>query len=138
MIMADPVARDYDLSSLRVVFTGGEALLYRPAYEFEKLTGATILQFYGSNETGSPVARRCTTHWSTELRTGGRIVADMAVRSSTVTPTSPTPAGSARLSRAGHQPRLPRWHRPRQAVHRRRLDAGWATSAKSTPTATCA
>jgi len=80
MIMADPVARDYDLSSLRVVFTGGEALPYRPAYEFEKLTGATILQFYGSNEPG--LLSGTTVHDSLEhrLRTGGRIVADMAVR----------------------------------------------------------
>lgn len=80
MIMADPVARDHDLSSLRVVFTGGEALPYRPAYEFEKLTGATILQFYGSNETG--LLSGTTVHDSLEhrLRTGGRIVADMAVR----------------------------------------------------------
>jgi acyl-CoA synthetase len=80
MIMADPVARDYDLSSLRVVFTGGEALPYRPAFEFEKLTGATILQFYGSNETG--VLSGTTVHDTLEhrLRTGGRIVADMAVR----------------------------------------------------------
>jgi len=80
MIMADPVARDYDLSSLRVVFTGGEALPYRPAYEFEKLTGATILQFYGSNETG--LLSGTTVHDSLEhrLRTGGRLVADMAVR----------------------------------------------------------
>ncbi len=52
MLMADPATRGYDLSSLRVVFTGGEALPYRPAAEFEELTGAKILQFYGSNETG--------------------------------------------------------------------------------------
>ncbi|MBV8291052.1 MAG: acyl--CoA ligase, partial [Mycobacterium sp.] len=47
MLMADRACRDYDLSSLRVVFTGGEALPYRPAAEFEELTGAKILQFYG-------------------------------------------------------------------------------------------
>jgi acyl-CoA synthetase len=80
MLMADPARRDYDLSSLRVVFTGGEALPYRPATEFEELTGAKILQFYGSNETGllsgttlrDPIERR--------LRTGGRVVPEMAVR----------------------------------------------------------
>ena len=80
MLMADPACRDYDLSSLRVVFTGGEALPYRPAAEFEELTGAKILQFYGSNETGllsgttlqDPIERR--------LRTGGRVVPEMAVR----------------------------------------------------------
>ena len=80
MIMADPAAREHDLSSLRVVFTGGEALPYRPASEFEALTGATILQFYGSNETG--LLSGTTVHDSLEhrLRTGGRIVPDMAVR----------------------------------------------------------
>jgi len=80
MLMADPACRDYDLSSLRLVFTGGEALPYRPAAEFEELTGAKILQFYGSNETGllsgttvrDPIERR--------LRTGGRVVPEMAVR----------------------------------------------------------
>src|SRR5207302_1977163 len=50
MLIADRASREYDLSSLRVVFTGGEALPYRPAAEFETLTGAKILQFYGSNE----------------------------------------------------------------------------------------
>lgn len=80
MIMADPVVREYDLTSLRVVFTGGEALPYRPAHDFEKLTGATILQFYGSNETG--LLSGTTVHDSLEhrLRTGGRIVGDMEVR----------------------------------------------------------
>ena len=80
MLMADPARRDYDLSSLRVVFTGGEALPYRPAAEFEELTGAKILQFYGSNETG--LLSGTTVHDPRErrLRTGGRIVPEMAVR----------------------------------------------------------
>ena len=52
MLMADRECRDYDLSSLRVVFAGGGALPYRPAAEFEDLTGAKILRLYGSNETG--------------------------------------------------------------------------------------
>jgi acyl-CoA synthetase len=80
MLMADQACRDYDLSSLRVVFTGGEALPYRPAAEFEELTGAKILQFYGSNETG--LLSGTTLHDSQErrLRTGGRIVPEMSVR----------------------------------------------------------
>jgi acyl-CoA synthetase len=80
MLMADNARRDYDLSSLRIVFAGGEALPYRPAAEFEELTGAKILQFYGSNETGMLSAT--TVHDSLErrLRTGGRIVPEMAVR----------------------------------------------------------
>ncbi|MEE6177954.1 class I adenylate-forming enzyme family protein [Mycobacterium sp. 050134] len=80
MLMADPASREYDLSSLRVVFAGGEALPYRPAAEFEDLTGATILQFYGSNETGMLSATTLADTRERRLRTGGRIVPEMAVR----------------------------------------------------------
>ena len=80
MLMADPASRDHDLSSLRVVFTGGEALPYRPAADFEELTGATILQFYGSNETGLLSATTFSDSRERRLRTAGRIVPEMAVR----------------------------------------------------------
>jgi acyl-CoA synthetase len=80
MLMADPASRDHDLSSLRVVFAGGEALPYRPAAEFEELTGAKILQFYGSNETGLLSATTVDDPRERRLRTGGRIVPEMAVR----------------------------------------------------------
>jgi acyl-CoA synthetase len=80
MMIADGAFREHDLSSLRVVFTGGEALPYRPAEEFEKLTGATILQFYGSNETGLLSATTLDDSQPRRLRTGGRIVPEMAVR----------------------------------------------------------
>lgn len=80
MMMADPASRACDLSSLRVVFTGGEALPYRPASEFEELTGAKILQFYGSNETGLLSATTLDDPLERRLRTGGRIVPEMAVR----------------------------------------------------------
>jgi acyl-CoA synthetase len=80
MILADRSCRDYDFSSLRVVFTGGEAVPYRQAREFEELTGATILQFYGSNETG--LLSGTTMHDPRErrLRTAGRLVPEMSVR----------------------------------------------------------
>jgi acyl-CoA synthetase len=80
MLMADPACRDHDLGSLRVVFAGGEALPYRPAAEFEELTGAKILQFYGSNETGLLSATTVDDPRERRLRTGGRIVPEMAVR----------------------------------------------------------
>ena len=80
MLMADRECRDYDLSSLRVVFAGGEALPYRPAAEFEDLTGAKILQFYGSNETGLLSGTTVDDTLERRLRTGGRIVPEMAVR----------------------------------------------------------
>ena len=80
MLMADPACREHDLSSLRVVFAGGEALPYRPAAEFEELTGAKILQFYGSNETGLLSATTVDDPRERRLRTGGRVVPEMAVR----------------------------------------------------------
>jgi acyl-CoA synthetase len=80
MLMSDRTCQDYDLSSLRVVFTGGEALPYRPAAEFEELTGAKILQFYGSNETGLLSGTTLRDSRERRLRTGGRIVPEMAVR----------------------------------------------------------
>ena len=80
MIMADPAARENDLSSLRVVFTGGEALPYRRAADFEELTGATILQFYGSNETGLLSGTTLQDSRERRLRTAGRLVPEMAVR----------------------------------------------------------
>lgn len=80
MLMADRACRDYDLSSLRVVFAGGEALPYRPAAEFEELTGAKILQFYGSNETGLLSGTTVHDPLQCRLRTGGRIVPEMSVR----------------------------------------------------------
>jgi acyl-CoA synthetase len=80
MLMADAGCRDYDLSSLRVVFAGGEALPYRPAAEFETLTGAKILQFYGSNETGLLSGTTVQDSRQRRLRTGGRIIPEMAVR----------------------------------------------------------
>jgi acyl-CoA synthetase len=80
MLMADRASRDNDLSSLRVVFTGGESLPYRPSAEFETLTGATILQFYGSNETGLLSATTVNDSQERRLRTAGRIVPEMSVR----------------------------------------------------------
>ena len=80
MLMADQSCRQFDLSSLRVVFAGGEALPYRPAAEFEELTGAKILQFYGSNETGLLSGTTLDDSLQRRLRTGGRIVPEMAVR----------------------------------------------------------
>ena len=80
MLIADTACREYDLTSLRVVFAGGEALPYRPAAEFEELTGAKILQFYGSNETGLLSGTTLDDPPQRRLRTGGRIVPEMSVR----------------------------------------------------------
>jgi acyl-CoA synthetase len=80
MILADEAVGRHDLSSLRVVFTGGEPLPYVQAARFEELTGATILQFYGSNETGMLSATSVKDPFHRRLRTAGRIVPEMQVR----------------------------------------------------------
>ncbi|WP_158016831.1 class I adenylate-forming enzyme family protein [Mycobacterium basiliense] len=80
LLMTEGTCRNYDLSSLRVVFAGGEALPYRPAVDFEELTGAKILQFYGSNETGLLSGTTVDDPRHRRLRTGGRVVPEMSVR----------------------------------------------------------
>lgn len=80
MMLNSPELSERDLSSLRVLFTGGEAVPYQRAAEFEDRTGALVLQFYGSNETGA--LSRTTTRDSRELRlrTAGHVIEEMKVR----------------------------------------------------------
>lgn len=73
-------AEDHDISSLKAVFTGGEAISPTRAAELEDRAGCKLLNFYGSNETGmlsgtcadDPPERRYTT--------AGRTVDEMQVR----------------------------------------------------------
>ena len=80
MMLNSPALDRHDLSSLRVLFTGGEAVPESRAAEFEERTGAKVLQFYGSNETGA--LSRTTTRDPRELRlsTAGRVIEAMQVR----------------------------------------------------------
>jgi acyl-CoA synthetase len=80
MMLASPRLTQHDLSSLRVMFTGGEAVPYDAAREFEERTGVTILQFYGSNETGLLCGTTLADPPERRLRTAGRIVPEMHVR----------------------------------------------------------
>lgn len=80
MILTHAESGEFDLSSLRVVFTGGEPLPYAQAAQFEELTGVTILQFYGSNETGMLSATTVKDSLHHRLRTAGQIVPEMHVR----------------------------------------------------------
>jgi acyl-CoA synthetase len=80
MLLNCPALADADLGPLRVVFTGGEAVPYPKAAEFEERTGCQVLQFYGSNETGA--ASRTTTEDDRvrRLTTAGRVIPGMNVR----------------------------------------------------------
>jgi acyl-CoA synthetase len=80
MLLNSPVIDRYDLSSLRVMFTGGEMVPYERAREFEQRTGAAVLQFYGSNETGALSATTPDDPPELRLRTAGRVLPEMHVR----------------------------------------------------------
>jgi acyl-CoA synthetase len=72
--------RDADLTSLRVMFTGGEAVPYDRAARFEDRFGVRILQFFGSNETGALSRTTLADSRERRLRTAGRVIGDMRVR----------------------------------------------------------
>ena len=80
LMLHSPELARRDLSHLRVLFTGGEAVPYERAKEFEDRTGAAVLQFYGSNETGA--LSRTTLRDPQELRLGtaGHVIDSMRVR----------------------------------------------------------
>ena len=80
MMLNDPRVDERDLSSLRVMFTGGEAIPYERAREFEERTGCTVLQFFGSNETGLLSGTRLGDPPERRLRTAGRLIPEMNVR----------------------------------------------------------
>jgi acyl-CoA synthetase len=80
MMLGHPDFDRHDLSRLRVMFTGGEAVPYHKAAEFEERTGATILNMYGSNETGVQSYTTVDDPRERRLTTGGRIIPEARVR----------------------------------------------------------
>lgn len=80
MLLNEQAERPRDLSSLRCMFTGGEAVPYRRAAEFEEVTGAAVLQFYGSNETGALSHTTAADTRDRRLTTAGRVIPEMDVR----------------------------------------------------------
>jgi acyl-CoA synthetase len=80
MLLNSGALDDHDLSSLRVMFTGGEMVPFERAREFETRTGAVVLQFYGSNETGALSATTLFDTPDQRLRTAGCVIPEMQVR----------------------------------------------------------
>ena len=80
MLLESPSFAHRDLSSLRVLFTGGEAVPFARAAAFEDRTGARVLQFYGSNETGALSRTTLRDDREVRLRTAGRLIPSMHVR----------------------------------------------------------
>lgn len=80
MMVNSPALERHDLGSLRLMFTGGEAVPYERAAVFEDRTGAPVLQFYGSNETGAVSRTTLRDPREKRLRTAGRVIPEMNVR----------------------------------------------------------
>jgi acyl-CoA synthetase len=80
MLLNEPSLPKHDLSSLRALYTGGEAVPYERAAEFEQRTGAAVLQFYGSNETGALSRTTTRDTRNVRLRTAGHVIPSMNVR----------------------------------------------------------
>jgi len=77
MLLNAQAERPRDLSSLRCMYTGGEAVPYERAAKFEEVTGAAVLQFYGSNETGLMSGTTWDDTREKRLRTAGRLIEEM-------------------------------------------------------------
>ncbi|HVY95625.1 MAG TPA: class I adenylate-forming enzyme family protein [Solirubrobacterales bacterium] len=80
MALASPALAARDLSSLRIVFTGGEAVPAEAAARLEAATGAKVLQFYGSNENGAISVTRHDDPDEKRLGSAGRPIPAMNVR----------------------------------------------------------
>ncbi|HEY2302598.1 MAG TPA: class I adenylate-forming enzyme family protein [Acidimicrobiales bacterium] len=80
MMLASERIGATDLSALRVVQTGGERVAFDKAAQFEDVTGAMILQFYGSNEAGCVSGTTPDDPRDKRLRTAGRALPEMRMR----------------------------------------------------------
>jgi acyl-CoA synthetase len=74
MMLASPVLAQVDLSSLRVLYAGGERIPPDRAREWERRTGSVVLQFYGSNELGAFSCTSLADDEERRLGTVGRVV----------------------------------------------------------------
>jgi acyl-CoA synthetase len=80
MLLNAQAEKPRDLSSLRTMFTGGEAVPFERAAAFEDTTGAKVLQFYGSNETGALSHTTLDDDREHRFGTAGRVIDEMNVR----------------------------------------------------------
>ncbi len=80
MLLNSPASRDAELASLKVMFTGGEMIPPNRAAEFEERTGAVVLSFFGSNETGAFTVTRHDDPRDKRLTTVGRALPEMHLR----------------------------------------------------------
>lgn len=80
MMINHEVLSRYDLSSLKVLYTGGEPVPHKKAAQFERIVGAKVLQFYGSNEAGALSYTSVKDSAEKRLKTAGHIIEEMNIR----------------------------------------------------------
>jgi acyl-CoA synthetase len=106
MLLNSPSSSEHDLSSLRVMFTGGEMIPPDRAAEFEERTGAVVLSFFGSNESGAFTATRHDDPRDKRLTTVGRAIPEMNLKlydaSGAVVSGTGIPGGHGPLACAGY------------------------------------
>lgn len=79
-VMILDASDDIDLSSLKVIFTGGEAISPLRAKELEDRSGCRVLNFYGSNETGTLSGTTTGDPSDKRYSTAGKVIPEMQVR----------------------------------------------------------
>ncbi|GIH72404.1 class I adenylate-forming enzyme family protein [Sphaerimonospora thailandensis] len=80
MLLGHPRFASTDLSRLRAMFTGGEAIPPYKAKLFEEQTGCTVVQFYGSNESGALSYTTIDDPQEKRLTTAGKVILEVRVR----------------------------------------------------------
>jgi acyl-CoA synthetase len=80
LMLASPALAGADLSALRVQYTGGERTPPEVIGEWERRTGSTVLQFYGSNEFGGFSCTALADDEDARLTSVGRVLAGTRYR----------------------------------------------------------
>lgn len=80
MMLDSPALEKADGLKLRAMFTGGEAVPFERAAQFEDRVGAAVLQFYGSNESGAISYTTLRDTREQRLKTAGRVIDHVGLR----------------------------------------------------------
>lgn len=125
MLMRCDALETTDLSSLRIVESGGEHVPYQESARFEEITGSYVIQFYGSTEAGC-VSGPTLVEDSQErrLNTSGRPIPEMNVRLFDDEGNDVTASGRGRCGARG--PALtPGYFEDEEATRQLYRDDGW-------------
>ena len=79
-VMILDASSNIDISSLKVIFTGGESISPMRAQELEEKSGCRVLNFYGSNETGTLSGTTIRDPANKRYTSAGMVIPEMQVR----------------------------------------------------------